>query len=359
MATEANSLLDMQLERLFQDFVCDGYSSSSMCNVLRSRNLVCVRDLLFVPPWMLRDWLLIPEQEAERILGECTRALSVEPVTAWDLVHKHRGPAAVQRPSFLPLPTLAAMAGGLAGMFLELVGPPGAGKTQLCMHSAALAASNGCEVFWLDTEGAFSPQRVLQILVQIYAQDGRSAAASVHEELAVNALDKIRVRECRSLQDVHNVAADLARRARAGEASPGLLIVDSIAAVARNEGDAAEKRSSWVPRRQSALSSLAAAFKAFVGVASHGAAPTVMIANQVAGDPLSGRAKASLGHVWHHAVNWRLALCHFHPSQHRGSGTKELSIGSCRRTLLVEKSPCAAQLAIDYDITPGGVREAR
>ena len=44
----------------------------------------------------------------------------------------------------MPLPSLERALQGLPAL-LEVAGPPGAGKTQFCLHTAALTAANGGE----------------------------------------------------------------------------------------------------------------------------------------------------------------------------------------------------------------------
>jgi len=254
--------------------------------------------------------------------------------------------------------------GGLCGAFAEVGGPPGAGKTQFCLHLAALCAVEGGEVFWLDTERTFTPPRVLELIEAICrsrsAAGADSAGSAEMESPALSALRRIRRRVCSSLHEVHAVIAELVQHAQQGEALPALVIVDSIAAVARNEGDPGANRRDYIPRRQAALNALASLSK--VLVAAHTLSPTqvppsVVVTNQVRGDVVAGTTKVALGHVWHHAVNWRLVLSHLPPGDLRGHGSREKSAGG-RRYLHVEKSPCAAPLAIEFVIDGCGLNES-
>merc|ERR1712224_855355 len=105
-----------------------------------------------------------------------------------------------------------------------------------------------------------------------------------------------------SLQELHNVVAELERRARNGDSLLALVVVDSVAAVARNEGKSSESSRVQIPRRQAALSALASLFKTLVAsipsAAPAGgralAPPGVLVTNQVAGDPRSGCSKVTL-----------------------------------------------------------------
>ncbi|CAK9022514.1 unnamed protein product [Durusdinium trenchii] len=83
-----------------------------------------------------------------------------------------------------------------------------------------------------------------------------------------------------------------------------------------------------------------------------------VVTNQVMGDPTSGAARVTLGHVWHHSVNWRLVLSHLPPGP-GGPGSKEQADPFGRRYLLVEKSPCCETLTIPFSITEHGLNELK
>merc|ERR1712039_890181 len=84
--------------------------------------------------------------------------------------------------------------------------------------------------------------------------------------------------------------------------------------------------------------------------------PAVVVTNQVAGNPCSGNSRVTLGHVWHHAVNWRLVLSHVAPGSSCGYGLKENAVGSSR-FLNIEKSPCSPPISIEYVIGRAGLSE--
>lgn len=335
---------DQTLARLFPD-------DAIFHEILVSRNIRSVHDLICVPPWELRDWLLVTEDEAIGILEHVWEFCASSMSTAYDMV-------AVVRPQQAPtpLPSLnSAIGGGLSGAFVEVAGPPAAGKTQFCIDIAALAVGQGGEVFWIDTEGTFSPPRVLEVLEAMFRKNRPPCEV---RSAALAALGRIRARPCTSLRELDAITADLEQRARNVGQLPAAVIVDSVAAVARIEGGVAEEQRTAVPRRQAALSALAGRFKALVSSPrsiSGEAPPCVVVTNQVAGD-MAGGSRVTLGNVWHHAVNWRLVLSHLAPGDPRGLGLKENGIDG-NRYLHVEKSPCSAPLAIRFTIDGGGLVE--
>nr|ACU45298.1 DNA repair protein-like [Karlodinium veneficum] len=304
------------------------------------------------PAWDLRDWLLAPQDEATQLLSRAWSACAAKPSTALDLAksRKHGGTP-------VPLGSLGAVvSGSLSGKFMEVAGPPGVGKTQFCLHIAALAAANGGEVFWLDSENTFAPPRLLEVLEAVCIA---RSAGNIHEAEAeaLAALARVRKKSCTSLKELHNIAAELEQRAAQGVPVPALVIVDSVAAIARNDGDASEPQRVQIPRRQAALSAIAGLFKRIVASTNQSLAPPgVVVTNQVAGDPRSGGSRVTLGHVWHHAVNWRLVLSHLPPGDPRGYGLKESAVGS-KRFLHVEKSPCSPPITIEFAICRNGLSE--
>ncbi|CAE7570435.1 RAD51B [Symbiodinium sp. CCMP2592] len=307
-----------------------------------------LKDFVSVPPWELRDWLLITEEEATELLSLAWAATAAPAISAWDLAADNE---AVVRPRPCPLPSLslALGAGGLSAALVEVAGPPGVGKTQFCLHAAALIAACGHDVFWIDTERTFSAQRVHEMLeVQLSASARPQEAAAQ----ATQAMQRIKHRACSSLQELHDFCSELAGRALRGAPLPGLLVIDSVAAVARVDGSG--DRRVQIPRRQALLSSLASQLKVLVARPRQrrlqeppGAiSPGVVVTNQVMGDPSAGISRVTLGHVWHHSVNWRLVLSHLPPGSAGGPGSKEQADPFGRRYLFVEKSPCFKSMAV-------------
>jgi len=317
-------------------------SNRALCELLHSKGIRSLGDVIYLAPWELRDWLMVSEDEATSVIARAWDAFAVTASSAWDFLE--RAPCNVVP---TPLTSLSeAAGGGFSGLFVEVAGAPGVGKTQICSHTAALTAARGGEVFWLDTERTFSAPRMLELLEAIF-----SKSAGNTKDLALGALKRIRARICSSLQELDSVVTELVMYSRRGDSTPALVVIDSIAALARNSGDALAKSSSLIPARQRALSALASKLKMLVDrpAAQKLTVPAVMVTNQIMGDPASGGTKVALGLVWHHAVNWRLVLsC---------GSVRDGSIPECQRFLHVEKSPCAAPFTIRYAIKHHGLEE--
>ncbi|CAE8686351.1 unnamed protein product [Polarella glacialis] len=141
---------------------------------------------------------------------------------------------------------------------------------------------------------------------------------------------------CMSLQELHAVVAELAQRAQQGgvplprctfqslggwlvRARPASDVVDSVAAVARNDGDPNESRRTLIPRRQAALSAIASLLKVLVApsglrhaaeqqLGEEAVTPGVVVTNQVMGDPVAGGSRVTLGHAGSASIpdlSWR------------------------------------------------------
>lgn len=347
-ASASAGLADKAIEVL----LLAGKEDDELCGVLRSRGIATVRDLVYLPAWELRDWLLVPEDAAEAILQRAWAACAAPAATAWDLASQRPAAAAAAAPA--PLAVLgAALGGGLAGALVEVAGPPGHGKTQFCLHAAALAAARGGEVFWIDTERTFSPQRLLELLL---------AAHGGEESLAMDALGRVRCRSCASLLDLSRIVEELASCASRGEPLPALLVIDSVASVARSEGGGdggAASRRDYIPKRQAMLNSLASLLKMLASTAVVVGSlqrMAVLVTNQVHGDPSRGGCKVTLGNVWHHAVNHRVVISR---SGHGRLSFQPLPAVGAEdvRYLRLEKSACAAPFTICFVIGPAGLQE--
>lgn len=148
----------------------------------------------------------------------------------------------------------SALRGGLpAGMITEISGPPGCGKTQFCITVSAVTSFSSSEnrhVVYIDTEGAFSADRLVEIAKYRFpiasSSDNLLALASrvhVYTEMTFNSLlDRLR-----QLEEV------------VVEKNIKLVIVDSIASLVRKEFDASSRRG--VVDRAASLSCQAARLK--------------------------------------------------------------------------------------------------
>ncbi len=74
------------------------------------------------------------------------------------------------------------------GKFYTIYGPEGCGKTQFC-HNAVVQALNQTDgdVFWLEVENTFDPERIIQICVQ---------KLGISEDKALEYLDRINIQRC-------------------------------------------------------------------------------------------------------------------------------------------------------------------
>mmetsp|Transcript_85801 Transcript_85801/g.246250 ORF Transcript_85801/g.246250 Transcript_85801/m.246250 type:complete len:395 (+) Transcript_85801:53-1237(+) len=354
------AVVEAPLEALF------GERNATICGALRARKVHLVKDLVYVPAWELRDWLLLPEVEAEALLAAAWAACAARPSTAWDLSTQFAARASASCNAPAPLPSLRESfgGGGLAGSFVEVAGPPGVGKTQFCLHAASLAAAQGGEVFWIDTERTFAPQRLLELLESM-CSNGCTDMHDDSQEPALEALARIRRRFCASLPDLHSIVAELAQRATRREVLPSLIIIDSVASVARLDGG--ESRRDAIPKRQALLNTIASLLKGLVSSPiapsrspdsrENDQRPAVLVTNQVSGDPVNGGHKVTLGNVWHHAVNWRLVLSHDHGGSSALHGPLMVNPQRLCRLLLVEKSPCTGPLLIRFSVSAMGLQE--
>ncbi|GAB4819790.1 hypothetical protein N2152v2_006836 [Parachlorella kessleri] len=308
---------------------------------LLERNITTAKDLFARTPLDLVELLDLPYETVQQIRLDVAVRITPAPHTALDLWKQ-----AAERPVHLPstlTPLDEALHGGIpSGSITELVGPAGLGKTQFCLMLSLVgclaSGADGGTVLYVDTERKFSSKRLSEI--------GRARfPAELPSQQAVEALlprvtvvtpdSSAGLMQC--LQSLETLVIDHAAR---------LIIVDSIAALARSDYGAGAGPGSTLADRQALLSQQAARLKQ---LAETFRIP-VLVTNQVttmmrggegasAGVGGEGQLTAALGTLWAHAVNTRLVLESF-------EGT---------RFLRIAKSPAAPAAAFAYAVTSAGL----
>ena len=172
----------------------------------------------------------------------------------------------------------AALDGGLGLEWLvEIYGEAGSGKTQFCLTLAASTIARGQRVFWIDSEGDFRPNRLVEIL------DGRSAS-----------MDNLSVAKCNTVAEFLACIESVGMFCENTEIPP-LMIIDSIAAIL--------KGSEMSKKELCDIAETLKSMKCFV-----------VCSNQVVADfaavPGSETYKPSLGSTWSHLVTCRFLIDH-------------------------------------------------
>ncbi len=117
--------------------------------------------------------------------------------------------------SILPLPEpFSDLMNGIEhGSLTNFYGPPGSGKTNICIIAALEFVKNGGKVFYIDTEGGLSAERMKQIA-------GKEAE---------NFLREIRIFNPKNYKEQSDVIRDVEKL------KEGMVIVDSMVALYRLE----------------------------------------------------------------------------------------------------------------------------
>ena len=282
--------------------------------------------------------------------------------------HQVRAPAYVA--SHLPALDKALGGGVPTGSINELVGPAGAGKTQMCLTLAVATAAPtnagglGAGVVYIDTEQKFSGARLAEIarakFPDVYGADASfDDAQAALERLTAKVLVLTPSTLSEILQRLNGLEEALI------DHGVRLLVVDSMACLAR-----AEFGRGQVAQRQELLGQIASVLKqqaerlhmaVFVtnqvttrigAPATHGARQEGSGRDGDGDGGEGGSVTAALGTKWAHCVNTRLVL--------EGSGPTESApshrAGSFGRVVKVVKSPRCPLVGFEYEVWAGGIR---
>lgn len=271
----------------------------------------------------------------------------------------------------------------------ELVGPAGAGKSELCHTLAARALvdgrARGARVHYVDTDYSFSAVRLVQLIVHALLQQGHATSDPMDE--AKQLADRMTVWQASSWALLTTCLGEQLEAALLGDPMPAaLIVIDAIGAVVQRHFDGSD-----VPRRQQAVGAQAARLKYFADEYGVG----VVCVNQVVGGGsgyaggggggsgafgtagrLDGRGQvgcvlgrddtqlsAYMGTAWAHYVNARLVL---HHAPTLGAAPPPLpfppppgSLGPVAATppmrLTVAKAPMCAEATFEYRVCEAGL----
>ena len=287
--------------------------------------------------------------------------------------------------------------GGIpAGTITELVGHAGVGKTQMCLTLAALATMpsmstllslsssslssslnknvvgndiNSSGVIYIDTEQKFNATRLYEIIQErikseIFYQNmsnidsndiginsnnsNISITKDQLDKLCKNAVKRVTVFTLPSCKEVVERLSNIQRLII--EKNVRLLLVDSVAAVARQEYSSIVHRQQWLNKQASLLKFIAERFDI-----------PVIVTNQVTTTFRSSSNNSNLlpalGNTWSHCVNTRLLLNatkeirYFNNNNSNVQNSEEV----IKHVLKITKSPLSGPIEVQYDINERGI----
>lgn len=317
--------------------------------------LKTVKDVLSLSPLQVMTLLHMSADECKAFMDKLFDVCVPQHVTAFDLSEEEKNGS-----YWLGNHALDTMLhGGLhAGSITEFAGPSGVGKTQWCLYIAILSVlakkKSNCNitVMYIDTETAFRPERIVEIINNKYPE---------HTTEIKEYLSRIYLYQPKTVCSLSEILESL--EVIAVEKDVGMLIVDSIASLARKEIPATSSYSNIARTNQ--LASWAAKLKCIAQqlnicvvvtnqVTSRFAPEEPFITEEIqavdvedgelhpgwSDKTFSHHVTPALGNTWTHCVNTRFIL------QYTDSKSRQL---------IIAKSPVAPFATFSYTIGEGGI----
>ncbi|XP_070825175.1 DNA repair protein RAD51 homolog 3 [Chaetodon trifascialis] len=308
-------------------------------------------DLLHLKPLQLSKEASLSQQEAVEVLqavrregggDEAAAGGATASLTALELLQKEEEElrSVVTFSSQLD----AALGGGVPlGKTTEICGAPGVGKTQLCLQLAVDVQVPQCfggvggQVVYIDTEGSFLLQRVIDIAAAtvrhcsllVEDDEQRVAMENFTVETILSNIFLVRCHDyAELLAELHLLPNFLSEHPKAR-----LLVIDSVAFPFRRHFDELSQRTRLLNDLARQLISMATCYEI-----------AVVITNQMTTRLRAGQSQLvpALGDSWGHAPTIRLLLYWVGP----------------RRLAAIFKSPGHMDSTIQYQITSEGFRDA-
>jgi RAD51-like protein 2 len=282
-----NFLIKKERKKMDSSFSSATISTTSR-NLLRKGGFINPLDVLKIQPSTLASELDITPSQALKLIEEIRTCSDLQQQkngksttsTALDLLLAERNKIGNQHIVTHCRELDGMLQGGIPiGTLTELCGPPGAGKTQFCMQVCVSVTipiemgGIGGGALYLDTEGSFSPYRVMdmaeaqyQLLKKTISKRNITLSSPLpsKEDIAT------RIRYCRA-RDLTEQMAFIRCLSDILEKHPDikLVIVDSVAFHFRHDFQDLSMRAKLLSRLAQTLNSCAAQYNVAIVVTNH------------------------------------------------------------------------------------------
>ncbi|XP_055611013.1 DNA repair protein RAD51 homolog 3-like [Uranotaenia lowii] len=250
-----------------------------------------------------------------------------------------------------------AMGNGVSvGLITEFCGPPGSGKTQMCLQLCINVqilpqfGGLGGKALYFDTNFNFDPHRLKEIaaacvrhcqkLVQIHRKDLNHLIENLTAETF---LDGVYYKHVSEFSELTNEVAQLEQTLKNGEKIK-LVVIDSLSFIIRNSIESTLERIRVNHRLLTQLHALAQQYKF-----------AIVITNDVTTRIISGESASvivpALGESHGHKINQRVLLGPV--SSQRAEAATDIFVA------FVEKSLYRPRMAVNFQISAFGIRGVR
>ncbi|MEM0192096.1 MAG: DNA repair and recombination protein RadA [Candidatus Korarchaeum sp.] len=293
---------------------------------LREAGFTSLESIAMSTPAELAVYAGISETVAQKIIQSARNRLNIDVMSAYDFYQQRK---AVQRITTGSKALDELLGGGVETQSItEIYGPYGSGKTQFCHQMAVTVQLDeergglGRGALYIDTEGTFRPERILQI-AERFGLDPESTLRSILY--------------ARAFTSDHQMIVTERAESFVKERNIGLIVVDSLISHFRGEYVG---RETLAERQQKLNKYLHRLLRLALGYNL-----AVIVTNQVVADPgafFGDPNKPAGGHVLGHGVTARLYI---------KRGKKD------RRVVKLVKSPYLPEGTIEIAITQGGIED--
>ncbi|XP_028839565.1 DNA repair protein RAD51 homolog 3 [Denticeps clupeoides] len=307
-----------------------------------------VADLQELRPGQLSKEVGVSQEEAAEILKTLhTDALPVNDgglvargVTALELLQREQAQGSIV--TFCSALDSALGGGVPVGKTMEVCGPPGVGKTQLCIQLAVDVQIPMCfgglkgQSLYIDTEGSFMVERVVDV-ARAAVEHCSLLAEDAEQQKAMKEFTVEKILSCLFLMRCHDYVKLLAQSYLlpsflSEHPEVRLIVIDSIAYPFRRDFEDFSHRTRLLNALAQHLNQLAT---------QHNVA--IVLTNQMTTKVWNGQSKMvpALGESWGHAAAQRLILYW----------------EGARRLAVLSKSSSQMEATVPYQITEQGFRD--